>query len=401
MTAAPIPQDEAERLAALGEYAILDTLREQDYDDIVRLAAQICGTPIAIVNFVDADRQWGKAMTGVDDTEAAREHSFCAHTILGDEVLVVEDTQADERFHDNPMVLGDPQLRFYAGAPLRTDAGLALGSLCVADRQPRRLTSDQEAALRALARQVLARLEVRRLALALERQNAELRTLDRLKDELVANVSHDFRSPLTAIMGFAELLERAERPEERQEFLAAVLGSAEHLLRLVDDLLFVGQLRSGALELELEDLDLGALAAEVASSFSPEAARTGVTLTVDATPVPSVRADPVRMRQLLTNLISNAVKFTPAGGSVAVDVDAGDGSVVLAVRDTGVGIPEQDLSRLFDRFFRADVATNGPIGGIGLGLSIVKGVADAHGAAIDVTSAPGAGTSVVVELPLG
>jgi two-component system sensor histidine kinase BaeS len=170
-------------------------------------------------------------------------------------------------------------------------------------------------------------------------------------------------------------------------------------MRLVEDLLFVGQLRSGALELELEELDVGALAETVAASFRPQAEMAGITLAVQAAPAPPVRADPVRMRQLLTNLISNALKFTRAGGAVDVGVHARAGALVLEVRDTGIGISEQDQARLFERFFRGGIATGEQIGGIGLGLAIVKAIVDAHGATIEVASAAGAGTAFVVELP--
>ena len=134
------------------------------------IAAQIAGTPMAIINLVDADRQWGKAMVGLDDTEAPREDSFCARTIeWDDEVMIVHDTHEDPRFADNPMVLGDPYLRFYAGAPITDRDGYRLGSVCVADRVPRDLNDGQKSALAALGRQAMAQMELR-LALQAERE---------------------------------------------------------------------------------------------------------------------------------------------------------------------------------------------------------------------------------------
>jgi diguanylate cyclase (GGDEF)-like protein/PAS domain S-box-containing protein len=168
-----MPPDELDRLAALRDYHILDTAPEDAYDDIVRLAAFICGTPIATVTLVDAERQWFKAAVGLTVTETPRDIAFCAHTILQPDMMIVPDAAEDARFADNPFVTGDPHIRFYAGVPLITESGHALGSLCVIDRAPRRLTADQEAALRTLAHQVVNNLELGRRAAEQDRLIAE------------------------------------------------------------------------------------------------------------------------------------------------------------------------------------------------------------------------------------
>ncbi len=159
---APLPTNEAVRLQALHEYRILDSLPERGYDDLTRLASHICGTPVALITLIDRDRQWLKSRVGLDVEETSRDVAFCAHAILNPELTVVPDTAADARFADNSFVTADPHIRFYAGAPLVTEEGHALGTLCVIDRIPRELDSAQRGALRALARQVLAQLELRR-----------------------------------------------------------------------------------------------------------------------------------------------------------------------------------------------------------------------------------------------
>lgn len=164
MPPAPIPANEKDRLAALHRYRILDTPSEQAYDDITRLASYICQAPIAVISFIDLDRQWFKAKTGLAAPETHRDRAFCAYTIFEPSLLVVPDAAADARFSDNPLVTHQPRIRFYAGAPLLTSDNYALGSLCVIDHQPRQLTAEQEEALECLSRQVISQLEFRRVS---------------------------------------------------------------------------------------------------------------------------------------------------------------------------------------------------------------------------------------------
>ena len=183
---APIPENELQRLRWLRECAILDTLPEGAFDEAVQLAATLCRVPTAVINFVDQDRQWTKAAVGQDKTEDYRHASFCAHTILELDLLEVPDASTDARFAENPLVTGEPFIRFYAGAPLVTSEGYGIGSLCIMDGIPRRLTDEQAAVLRLLARQLVGRVEMmRHVAL----QNALIADRECLMRDLLAGVT--------------------------------------------------------------------------------------------------------------------------------------------------------------------------------------------------------------------
>lgn len=179
--AAALPRNEVKRLKVLWQYDVLDTVPEEVFDDLTDLAAHICEAPVAMISLVAEDRQWFKAKVGISLTETARDISFCAHAILNDDLLVIPDATKDPRFRDNPLVTGPERIRFYAGAPLVTPDGHALGTLCVLDKKPRKLRAEQQNALRVLARHVVSQLELRRHA----RELAEAREDGRqLKSEL-------------------------------------------------------------------------------------------------------------------------------------------------------------------------------------------------------------------------
>ena len=218
----------------------------------------------------------------------------------------------------------------------------------------------------------------------------------------MALVSHELRTPLTSIIGYIDLL-RDERATEMNagHFAEVIQRNAERLLRLVGDLLFLSQMQSGKLALEVRDTDLAVIAADAVEEVRPEAERKHIDLTLSVTPVPHLAVDPTRMAQLLGNLISNALKFSPDHGKVEVSLAAEGNEAVLSVRDTGIGIPAADRERIFERFFRTEAATQRVIPGSGLGLTISKAIVDAHQGIIAVRSDEGHGSTFTVRLPLG
>jgi signal transduction histidine kinase/CHASE3 domain sensor protein len=233
------------------------------------------------------------------------------------------------------------------------------------------------------------------------------REAERMKDEFSALVSHELRTPLTSIIGYLELLRSdaeadGDDPAARQraQFLAVVDRNARRLLRLVGDLLFVAQVEAGSLSLDEGDVDLDAVARESVEAAEPRARAGGVELTLESEPVPVVRGDRDRLAQALDNLVSNAIKFTPDGGRVTVRLMRDEERAVLEVQDTGIGISQPDLERLFQRFFRTQRATSAAIPGVGLGLTIAQAIVHGHDGHISVQSMDGQGTTFRMELPL-
>jgi len=235
------------------------------------------------------------------------------------------------------------------------------------------------------------------------RDVTDQRELDRLKDDFVATVSHELRTPLTSMMGFLEMIregEAGELNEEQQRFLAIVYRSSERLQRLVGDLLFVARLDANGLQLQFGDTQLDEIVRDAVESSGALARAREITLVAEVEPVPPVSGDKERLSQLVGNLISNALKFTPAGGRVTARAFVDGSHAVVEISDTGIGIPPAEQSRLFQRFFRSSTATEQAIPGTGLGLVISRAIAEAHGGTIDMTSVPGEGTTFRVEIPL-
>jgi signal transduction histidine kinase len=256
---------------------------------------------------------------------------------------------------------------------------------------------------------------------ALKTSYEELKQLDQLKSTFLATVSHELRTPLTSILGYAEMLESGAAgalSDGQAEFLKTIRGKADQLLGLISSLLDLGRLEAKSLELHNEEVDARALLSDVGSTIVPTANRRNVALDIKvADGTPKLWGDPVRLRQILLNLADNALKFSHEGGEVVLGAESGDleaagpsglgaalfiasrPAVVLTVRDTGVGIPEENLSRIFDAFYQIDAGTTRAHGGAGLGLSIVKQLVDGHEGKIEVTSTLGEGAIFTVTLP--
>jgi hypothetical protein len=235
----------------------------------------------------------------------------------------------------------------------------------------------------------------------LAEQNERLRELDRMKDDFVASVSHELRTPLTSIRGYLELVREDGRLDEEQDRMLGIVDrNADRLLGLVTDLLFIAEVDAGKLTLERNRVQLGDVAGESVEAASPHARAAEIELNLDADDHLVVDGDRTRLAQVFDNLISNAIKFTPAGGRIDVHVFRSDAVAVVEVSDTGSGIPEDEREHLFERFFRTSGAIRAAVQGTGLGLAIVGAIAASHGGTVSCERADGGGAKFRVSLPL-
>jgi signal transduction histidine kinase len=276
---------------------------------------------------------------------------------------------------------------------------IAVASLVISVFVVARLVGILRALERIRERERAARADAEQAQRLLEAQNVRLVEADRMKDEFVALISHDLRTPLTSIMGYVELSLDEELGEEARSFLEVVSRSSQRLLRLVDDLLFVARLQSGRLDLSPSRLDLNEIARQAAEEARGRADAKDLELVVEANGPVTVDADRGRVFQLLDNLISNAVKFTPDGGTIEIKV-RGNGGALLEVCDNGIGFTKAEAERVFERFYRTDRAVERQVPGTGLGLFIAAAIADAHGGRISAHPREGGGAVFRVELPL-
>ncbi|MEO6697747.1 MAG: ATP-binding protein, partial [Gammaproteobacteria bacterium] len=516
----PLPPDEQRRLATLRSLHILDTPPEERFDRITRTAQRLFNVPIALVSLIDSNRQWFKSCQGLSVSETPRGISFCGHAILADTPLIIPDALLDPRFSDNPLVTGEPRIRFYAGQPLVAADGSRLGTLCIIDQRPRHLGEQEIAALRDIAawaadelnavelnealinkhdsethlRTVLdnvmdgiitlneqgviescnfaaerifeyspseltgcsfkllmpepygtlytmyltdylnvgqakimgvaqeaegkrkdgstfpiefgiseVRLAEQRLFIIVVRDISERKKIERMKNEFISTVSHELRTPLTSIRGSLGLISggvAGEIPEQAKLLVDIASKNSERLSRLINNILDVEKIESGKMDFTFGPVDITVLVEQALEANVGYGQQFAVEFVLEnAVPGAKVGADSDRLMQVLTNLLSNAAKFSPEHSTVTVVILRHDAMIRVSVRDLGPGIPAEFHSRIFQKFAQADNSDGRHRGGSGLGLNISKALIEKMHGRIGFETEPGAGTTFYFDLP--
>ncbi|WP_432698122.1 ATP-binding protein [Marinobacterium sp. YM272] len=404
MGSAPLSVCEKERLKALNSYRILET--DTEFCELTRLAAYLCGTPVALISFIDTDRLWFKSRVGLEILQTPRSNSFCTQTILQSDVLEIEDASNDSRCADNPLVRHRPHIRFYAGAPLITPEGLVIGTLCVMSPTPMKTTAKQRKALQTLAQQVMARLELRKKTEELSRSVLKSEQENSRKARFLANMSHEIGTPIDGLMGALQQLESELTSPEAQQNVRHALLSARHLTQIVDDILDYSRIESNDLQLDMAPMELDNLLRKLAALLSSQVGDKPLDIWFDIDPdVPQqLIADEFRLSQVLLNLGENAVKFTEHG-RVVIKIHCekkskGQVSLYFEVMDTGIGISPDQQHRVFEAFRQADASISKRFGGSGLGLAISRELVEMMGGKLAFKSEYGLGARFYFTLQL-
>ena len=395
MKHAPLPSNEKERLSDLYTYNILDTLPEDDYDDITRLASEICQTPISLVTLLDQERQWFKSKQGIDMSETPREYAFCSHAILqAADLFVVPDANKDERFAQNPFVTGDPHVSFYAGVPLLSRQGYPLGTLCVIDDKPRQITPQQTNALRSLARQVTNLLELRRKTEELAQQQLQLQQANTELEQFAQMAAADMKSPCNSLIKLSDLIIDSygdQLDTDGQQILSLIKYTSISLKKLITDTLRqAGTIH--AMQVQKELFTLESLIQEV-QLLAPMAEDCRLHYPHDHSNIYSYKSI---LLQILLQLISNAVRFNnKPEKKVEISYREDKRHYHFTVKDNGMGIPLIRREHIFEVFYHPEAPYGDNADDYGIGLSTVRKLVEKIGGTIEVSSEENIGSSFI------
>ncbi|TXD52852.1 GAF domain-containing sensor histidine kinase [Polaribacter sp. IC063] len=381
MITANIPENEEERLRVLSTYNILDSLPEEDYDAIAKIASSICNSPIALVSLIDKDRQWFKAKHGLDAKETSRDFAFCAHSILNpEELFIVNDATKDERFFDNPLTTGSPNVVFYAGAPLNTSEGFPLGTLCVIDNKPRELNQSQKDSLKLLAKQVVTLLELRKKNYELLESNKKATKLNEQLNNFAYRLTHDLKSPISGVNFLVDVLKEDHiklfKDTEAEECVNLISNRMIYMSRLVDDIL--EYTRVNAEHIVFEEFNVKAILESILSNIDFENKIVLISNDLDI----NIKSSKIGMVQVFQNLISNSRKFSNEDKvNIQVDFKKDKTHFHFIYKDNGPGIEEKYWKRIFLMFETLENSNNE---NTGIGLATVESIIKRLGGTIYV-----------------
>jgi len=388
-----MPFNEEQRIRALKDYNILDTLPEVEYDDITFIASYICQTPISLITLVDEKRQFFKSNKGLDLVETSRDASFCAHAINNpDELFLVADARLDERFNDNPLVIGTPHIVFYAGMPLVTGDGYALGTLCIIDSVPHELSEEQKEVLKRLSNQIMNLLELRQKNYLNKHLQKRLEIYAEDMGAFAYSASHDLQEPLRTAKSFLTLLAghySSTLDGNGKKYIDLAIGSISRMTQLINDLLEYS--RSSDFDEYSEEIDIQKVVEDVLQMNKLIISEKDVVFEIGE--LPTIKISKPAITQLFHNLIGNAIKYQLPGVKPIIKINAIEKNThwQFSVEDNGIGIREENLDSIFRIFKRAN--NNDNYKGTGIGLAICKKIVQHHGGEIWVGSDYGKGST--------
>lgn len=382
------PQDhpsEELRLEKLDSYSILDTLPEADYDNLTAIAAQICGTPISLVSLLDAKRQWFKSHHGLEAEETPKEYAFCAHAINDpQDIFIIEDARKDARFHDNPLVIDDPNVIFYAGVPLKSEEGLPMGTLCVIDNKPKQLSQEQQNSLRALAKQVMNLFELRQVKARLEASLTQLDRRNKGLERFAMVAAHDIKSPLNNISQLASLFMedyRGKLDADGIEIIETLQGSSDRLRELVDGLLEYSR-TAEVLRKKVDVIKVAELEQRLIELIADKKSKLNF-----ISDIKEIVTNKTALDQILVNLITNAIKYNDKEQpTIEVKMSNSGSHYEISVKDNGPGIPDKHLGKIFEIFQVMKPQDRFGKQGNGIGLATVRKLVEELGGKINVQS---------------
>ncbi len=386
MIPAPIPADEKERLRELYSLELLDTPYEKEFDDIVRIASKICNAPISTITLIDSDRQWFKAKVGVQCTSDPRSITFCGHAIMDDKLMEVNNALQDDRFFDNPLVLGDPpNIRYYAGMPLITQSGYKIGTLCVIDRVPRNLDADQLYSLETLAKQVMRLIELRV-------QNKELAALADVKNRIISIIGHDVRNPLSSIKGILDIKAMGHIPADEEEKIFGMLTEqVDCTLSMLTNLAQWGRLDVVPHKRDINAIELFSIVENCVDELALGINAKGNKIKNETDLMLCMRIDTNSLRFMLRNLITNANKFTENGFITITNTKN-----TITIADTGRGMDGDQVAALVSGQNIYSTTGTKNERGVGVGLMLVQDFLHKIDGKLSIKSSLGKGTSATI-----
>ncbi|MES2808983.1 MAG: GAF domain-containing sensor histidine kinase [Bacteroidota bacterium] len=396
MQSAPLPNNELDRLLSLSEFDLDYTNLQDSFKDLTRLAAKVAGTDISLVNLIDAYTLWTISHHGLETYQTPRDESVCQYTITGSKPFEVPDFTIDDRFKNEGFVTDGPKLRYYYGVPL-DNSGVNLGSLCLLDTKLRVITPEKAELLKIIADEIVNRLRAVQVINGLKTKLTEA-------DQDKKKVAHDIRGPLGGIIGLARIISEQGHENEIDEvldFVNMIHKSGHSILELADEILSSSEPRA----LKGDKLNLTQFKDKLEKLYGPQARNKNIGFQVNISPdKASTPFSKNKLMQIIGNLISNAMKFTPVDGRVIVDMDIVNqneiSKLLIKVTDTGIGLNQDSIDKIMSGNKASTSGTSGEQG-YGFGLALVKHLVESLRGDMSITSQEGSGSTFHLNIPVG